>query len=120
MKTSTFSTFNKEHYTRKYGKPFYAHKKYYKLVNQIEKFRCSVKTWTCLKGAGKFSGIIIKELIDEVDKTKKHATAKNIEKVFEGFDPEIGFLKAEQLLHIIAHGQEVAGSGGGWKGKAWI
>ena len=42
----------------------------------------------CLKGAGKFSGLIIKEIIDEAEKTKMHAIAKKIEKVFEGFDPE--------------------------------
>ena len=47
-----------------------------------------MKTWTCLKGAGKFSGIIIKEIMDEVDKSNKHATAKKMEKLFEGFDPE--------------------------------
>ena len=41
-----------------------------------------------LKGAGKFSGLIVKEIMDEVDKSKKHAIAKRIEKVFEGFDPE--------------------------------
>ena len=61
------------------------------IVNQIGKlcnWNCSVKTWMRIKGAGKFSGLIIKEIIDEVDKSKKHATAKKLEKLFEGFDPE--------------------------------
>ena len=39
-------------------------------------------------GIGKFSGMIIGELVKEVDKTKKHKKAKKIEKIFEGFDPE--------------------------------
>ena len=40
------------------------------------------------KVIGNFSGLIVKEIVDTLDKNVQHKTSKKIEKFLEGFDPE--------------------------------
>ena len=41
-----------------------------------------------LKVIGNFSGLIVKEIVDTLDKNVQHKASKKIEKFLEGFDPE--------------------------------
>ena len=40
------------------------------------------------KGVGAFSGEVVTELVNEIEKTRKHKKSKQVERFLSGFDPE--------------------------------